>query len=464
MTDADAAPAAPTATAPTADPAEWLTAPAARQGRAIASGRVDPRDLTEAYLAAIDAHPESDRIYARTTPERARAEAAAASERAKSGMLRGPLDGVAISWKDLFDTAGVATEGGTRMLQGRVPEHDAVVLARAAEAGTICLGKTHTTELAFSGLGVNPMTATPPNAIDPPKAPGGSSSGAAVSTRLGLAAAGIGSDTGGSVRIPAAWNDLVGLKTTAGKVPTTGVIALSRTFDTVGPLCRTVEDAALLYAIMANLPTPHWGGADIHEQPVFVAETVVLDGCDPGIVEAFEEVIGHLAKAGLPVGRGPVPEFQGIYDAMATLSPLVTTEAWGEWGEVIAQNPDTMWPPIEARFRQGQDPDHHKDALSSAEMHRHSVALQERMATAGLIAMPTTPIWPPETERLLSDPDFFTERNLLALRNTRLANLMGVSSITLPTPTPMLGLMLFAPPGQEEILLRTGRAIERIFA
>ncbi|MEM7188148.1 MAG: amidase, partial [Pseudomonadota bacterium] len=218
---------------------------AADQGRAIANGTTDARALTEVYLSAIAAHPHRDRIYVRTTPERARAEAAAAAERAKSGMLKGPLDGVPISWKDLYDVAGVGCEGGTKLLAGRIPDADCEVVRRGSAAGTICLGKTHTTEIAFSGLGVNPMAATPPNAIEPTRAPGGSSSGAAVSTKLDLAGLGIGSDTGGSVRIPAGWNDLVGLKTTAGQIPTTGVIALSRTYDTVGPLTKTVEDAAL---------------------------------------------------------------------------------------------------------------------------------------------------------------------------------------------------------------------------
>ncbi|MEM9269798.1 MAG: amidase, partial [Pseudomonadota bacterium] len=194
---------------------------AAEIGRKIRAGTWDAVEVTAAFLEACAAHPELDRIYARLTPERALAEAEAAQKRATTGQSLGPLDGVPISWKDLFDTAGVATESGSLLLQGRVPKRDAVVLERATRAGLVCLGKTHQTELAFSGLGINPKTATPPNGIVPELAPGGSSSGAAVSTKLGLAAAGIGSDTGGSVRIPSAWNDLVGLKTTHGRLPLT---------------------------------------------------------------------------------------------------------------------------------------------------------------------------------------------------------------------------------------------------
>ncbi|MEM9852119.1 MAG: amidase family protein, partial [Pseudomonadota bacterium] len=182
----------------------WLTATATDLGDGIARGDIDPVDLTDAYLEAAGKHPASDRIYARLTPDRARAEAKAASLRARADTRRGPLDGVPISWKDLFDSAGTVTEAGSELLRGRVPDHDARCLAHATDHGLVCLGKTHMTELAFSGLGLNPVTATPPCVNDPDAVPGGSSSGAAASVAFATAVAGIGSDTGGSVRIPAA--------------------------------------------------------------------------------------------------------------------------------------------------------------------------------------------------------------------------------------------------------------------
>jgi aspartyl-tRNA(Asn)/glutamyl-tRNA(Gln) amidotransferase subunit A len=224
---------------------------AAETGRQIESGALDARDVTEAYLNAIEAHEATDTIYVRVMADSARTEAAEAAARAKAGLRRGPLDGVPISWKDLYDTAGVGTEAGTAMLAGRVPTKDATVFARGKRAGVVSLGKTHMTELAFSGLGLNPVTKTPPNVNDPALVPGGSSSGAAASVAFGLAAAGIGSDTGGSVRIPSAWNNMVGLKTTHGLLPADGVVLLIESFDTVGPLTRSVEDAALLTAMMA---------------------------------------------------------------------------------------------------------------------------------------------------------------------------------------------------------------------
>ncbi|MEP5804404.1 MAG: amidase family protein, partial [Roseobacter sp.] len=170
----------------------WLKMTAADLGRGIASGEIDPVSLTDVYLDAISKHPLCDRIYARVTEKRARDEALAASERARNGQRLSLLDGVPISWKDLFDTAGVGTEAGSKLLEGRIPDRDALVLEHATAAGLVCLGKTHMSELAFSGLGYNPSTATPPCVNDADAIPGGSSSGAAASVAFDLAAVGIG--------------------------------------------------------------------------------------------------------------------------------------------------------------------------------------------------------------------------------------------------------------------------------
>jgi Asp-tRNA(Asn)/Glu-tRNA(Gln) amidotransferase A subunit family amidase len=176
---------------------DWLKMTAGDLGRGIACGEIDAEALCDTYLAAINLHPLRDRIYSTVTERRARAEAAAAAARARAGQRRGPRDGVPISWKDLFDSAGVATEAGSALLKGRVPGRDAEVLRNATAAGLVCLGKTHMSELAFSGLGLNPVTATPPCVNDPDAVPGGSSSGAAASVAFGLGPAGSG-------RIPAA--------------------------------------------------------------------------------------------------------------------------------------------------------------------------------------------------------------------------------------------------------------------
>ncbi|MEM7505857.1 MAG: amidase family protein [Pseudomonadota bacterium] len=438
---------------------DWQTAGAAALGRAIEAG-LDPRELTERFLAAIAADPDASLIYARTTPDRARAEAAAAHQRQQQSGRLGPLDGVPISWKDNVDMAGVATEAGSRLLAGRIPQADAPALSHATAAGLVCLGKTHMSELAFSGLGFNPMTATPPNAIDRRRVPGGSSSGAGVSVAKGLAAAGIGSDTGGSVRIPAAWNDLVGLKTTIGAISCDGIVPLSTTFDTPGPLCRTVEDAGLIFAALRgetpSIPAPSLPAT------LFLAENHVMADMDPEVASAFDAALGRIADAGVAITRGQAPEFDESADVLTSHGGVILTDAWEEWGEVIEANPDTMYHQIEQRFRGGAAFPRTMADHASAVQTRLSTSIQARIAQEGVIIMSSSPILPPLVSRLAADNDYYTKRNLLGLRNTRQANLLGLSALTLPTETPMVGIMLVAGAHQEQTLLAIGQALEPV--
>lgn len=435
----------------------WLWMSAAELGRGIGAGAIDARALCETFLAAIAAHPEAGRIYVRTTPERARAEADAASGRARSGLRRGPLDGVPASWKDLFDIAGEPTEAGSALLRGRIAGRDAAVVASAARAGLVCLGKTHLSELAFSGLGINPVTATSPNINDPDLAPGGSSSGAAASVAFGLAPAAIGSDTAGSARVPAAWNDLVGFKPTHGLLSLAGTVPLRPGFDTVGPLCRSVEDAALLLAALSGGPAPDLAGAGLAHMRLLVLEDPEVLPVDEGPAAAFEAALERVSAAGARIERGlpaPVAAVMRLWPAVAG------PEAYGVWREAIEANPDVMWPPIRDRFRLGA-------AVSGAE---HVAALRAlgvereawRAAVAGFdaVLLPTTANLPPRVDRLLADPDFFAAENLKALRNTNLANLLRLCALSVPTGIPTCGLMALAPAGEEGRLLRLGAAIE----
>ncbi len=432
----------------------WRMKTAAEQGRAIAAGKLDPVAQVEAYLDAAAGEP---RIYARLTPDRARAEAMAARSRAKAGLLRGPLDGVALSWKDLFDTAGVATEAGSRLLAGRVPGADAEVLRLATLQGTVCLGKTHMTELAFSGLGVNPMTATPPNVHDPRLAPGGSSSGAAVSVAMGLAAAAVGSDTGGSVRIPAAWNDLVGLKTTAGRLPLTGVVPLCARFDTVGPLARSVEDCALVLAALEGRRAPDLSAAGLSGLRLLVLEGLPFDAARDAPVAGFESAVARLAKAGAQIARNPLPM---VDEAMGLSGVLFAPEAYGLWKDVIEAHPDRMYPLILERFRTGAQVLAADYVAAWARLDRLRAAWQAATAGYDAVLVPTAPILPPDAERLLTDPAYFATENLLALRNTRIGNIFGLCVLTLPTGLPATGISLMAAPGSEDRLLRLGMAAE----
>ncbi len=436
---------------------DWLKMSAADLGRGIEAGEIGPVALTETYLAAIDAHPERERIYSVVTYDRARAEAQAAEERAKAGLRLGPLDGVPISWKDLFDTAGVATEAGSKLLEGRVPGKDAEVLRNATAAGLVCLGKTHMSELAFSGLGLNPMTATSPNINDPEAVPGGSSSGAASSVAFDLAACGIGSDTGGSVRIPSAWNDLVGLKTTSGRVSLNGVVPLCARFDTVGPLSRSVEDCALMLAALEGGKAADLQGASLQGMRFAVLQTVAMDDVREAPLRGFEEAVDQLREAGASVEPIEAPE---VAEAMPLSGVLFTSEAYGTWGDVIEASPDKMFAPILERFRSGKEfrAADYVAAWRKLDALRHD--WNDRVAGFDAVVLPTAPILPPNVERLMTDEDYYVTENLLSLRNTRIGNLMGLSAMSLPTGVPSCGLMLCGKPFEEERLLRVARATE----
>ena len=434
---------------------------AADLGRAIEAGKTHPVELLEEQLAAIEAHPLTPRIYARLTPQRARAEAMAAAGRAKAGLRRGPLDGVPLSWKDLFDSAGTATEAGSALLHGRVPERDAEVLDRATLAGLVCLGKTHMAELAFSGLGLNPVTATPPCINDPDAVPGGSSSGAASSVAFGLAPAAIGSDTGGSVRIPAAWNDLVGLKTTSGLLPLTGVVPLCLRFDTIGPIARSVEDCALLLGVLAGGPAPDLRGETLAGKRLLVLETTALDDLRREPAAAFDQSLTRLAAAGARIERLAAPE---VTEAMALAGTLFTAEAYGLWRDTIEAAPDKMFSRILDRFRLGGT----ILAVDYVAAWRRLEALREiwaqRVAGADAVILPTSPILPPDAARLMNDDAYYVTENLLALRNTRIGNMLGLCVLTLPAGEPSCGISLMGPAGDEARLLRLGAAAERALA
>jgi aspartyl-tRNA(Asn)/glutamyl-tRNA(Gln) amidotransferase subunit A len=445
---------------------DWLWMSACALGRGIGAGEIDPVALTEAYLAAAEAHAHRDRIYTTLTRGRALAEAEAAAHRARHGVRRGLLDGVPISWKDLFDSAGTATEAGTRLLEGRVPGADAEVLARATRAGLVCLGKTHMSELAFAGLGLNPtyrgtpVGATPPNVHDAARVPGGSSSGAAASVAYGLAAAGIGSDTGGSVRVPSAWNDLVGLKTTSGRLSLEGVVPLAESFDTVGPLCRSVEDAAQLLAVMEGGAVADLKGASLAGTRFLVLEPYSSDAAEAQ-AEGFARALERLADAGATIERG---EVAAIGPAMDLSPVLFAAEAYGTWRDAIEAAPEKMFDRVRDRFRGGaafSGPD-----FVAAWQRLRALRRDWAAATApyDAVLLPTTANAPPEIARLMADPDHYVAENLLCLRNTRVGNLMGLCGLSLPTGVPAAGLMMLGPPMAEERLLRLGAAEEAALA
>ncbi len=426
-------------------------------GRLIDMGDISPTELTQIYLNAIEVHSVADRIYARTTPERALGEAKAATDRAVQGTRNGPLDGVPVSWKDLFDTDGLGTEAGSAFLKGRVPSKDAEVLKNATHGGLICLGKTHMSELAFSGLGLNPVTQSPPCINDLKAISGGSSSGAAASVAFDLAAAAIGSDTGGSVRIPSAWNDLVGLKTTSGLLSLKGVVPLCAKFDTVGPLCRSVEDAANMLAILEGTQPMELAYASLKGKRLAICTTLALSALEDKPRRAFEDAIQSLRNAGAIIEDLEIPE---IIPAMELAGCLFTTEAYAQWQPEIDATPELMYPEIRERFLIGKTYSGYEYVQAWQKLNQLRESYRKRTAGYDAVLLPSSPTLPPNIEKLEQDGEYYIRANLLALRNTRIGNLMGLCGLTLPTNQQSCGLMICCNPFEERKLLTLGAAVE----
>ena len=439
----------------------WLAMSAAALGREIGMGNIDPVALTQKYLDAIHAHPFKDRIYTVVTDERALSEAAGAADRAVSGQRRSILDGVPVSWKDLFDSAGIVTEAGSLLLKGRTPNSDCEVLKNATSLGLVCLGKTHMSELAFSGLGFNPQTETSPCINDHSAVAGGSSSGAAASVAFGLAAMAIGSDTGGSVRVPAAWNDLVGLKTTSNRLSLSGVVPLCARFDTIGPLCRSVEDASFALAALEGDTPVNLTNANLEGCRFAVCKTAAFDDIRELPKKAFDNSIKRLQAMGAVVEYINIPT---VTEALGLTGILFPTEAYGTWKHEIESNPEAMFEEILLRFRSGSNvlaPDY---VAAWQTLDQLRAAYSEATAGYDAILMPSSPILPPNIDRLAQDHDYYVTENLLALRNTRIGNLMGACALTLPTGVPSCGFMILCPPMGEHRLLRLGAAVENALA
>ena len=434
----------------------WLKMTACDLGRGIDNGSISPIALVKTYLEAIRNHPLNNDIYARISSERALKEANAAEIRAKTNSRLSLLDGVPISWKDLFDSKGINTEAGSMLLSGRIPESDAVVLDNATQAGLVCLGKTHMSELAFSGLGLNPMTKTTPCVNNLDAVSGGSSSGAAGSVAFNLASIGIGSDTGGSVRVPAAWNDLVGLKTTSRDISLKGVVPLCPKFDTIGPLCRSVEDAAVIYSILKNQNfTPIKKPSSLQ---LMRLEGIFEEDIEAAPLRAFDDACAKISKTDITITKHKFP----VLEKLLSLAGIIyTVEAYEVWGEILEKEGKKMYPEILSRFMAGKNftQNEYKNAWSSISSIRADWMNFTQEFDA--VILPTSPILPPNKTKLLSDSSYYKRANLLALRNTRIGNMLGLCSITLPTSQPSCGFKIMGAPFSELKLLNIASKIEK---
>ncbi|WP_300302096.1 amidase [Ferrovibrio sp.] len=425
------------------------------------------RERLEACLARIaDPAGEGSRAFTRLYADRARTEAEAADARARQGLPLGPLDGRIVSVKDLFDMPGEPTTAGSKLLRDASPATTmAPAIARLRQAGAVIIGKTNMTEFAFSGVGINPHYGTPGNPADRSRIPGGSSSGGAVSVADGMAEITIGSDTGGSTRIPAAMCGIVGLKPSQYRVPTAGAFPLSFALDSIGPMAQTVANCALADAVMAGETPLPLTPAPLAGLRLGIPRGPLLENMEPEVAQAFGTAIDRLGKAGAAPGEHPLPLLAEM-QAVNARGGFAASEAFFVHRAALDKRPDEFDPIVRGRIERGR-------AIPAADyifMQRRRAelirAMDAALADLDALILPTTPIRAPKIADLAASEEAFTAANTLLLRNTAVMNFFDLCAISLPLPVTGLpvGLMLVARNGHDRRLLRMAAGVESCIA
>ncbi|VCU71089.1 Biuret hydrolase [Pigmentiphaga humi] len=434
---------------------------------ALARGTLRSRDLVEDCLArAADPDGEGARAYVRLNPEQARRAADEADRRRRIGSPSEPYAGIPISVKDLFDVEGEVTMAGSVVLRGQAPARaDAPSVARLRRAGFIILGRSNMTEFAYSGLGLNPHYGTPRNPYDRRRGriPGGSSSGAAVSVADDMAAIGLGTDTGGSCRIPAALCGLTGFKPTSARIPLDGVLPLSPSLDSVGTIGRSVDCCAAADAILAGGAVPPIGIAPLAGLRIGVPRTIVLDDLDADVAAAFDRVLRRLGRAGAIVVDAAFGEFAELA-AINANGGLPAIESYAMHGAQMQRDGDRYDPRVRARIElgAGQDAGAYRALQDRRADWQRRVG--RRMADFNVIAMPTVPTVAPAFDEVAEDGDY-TRINLRMLRNPAIVNFLDGCAISLPchrAGDAPVGFTIAARAGQDLRLFAIARAVESL--
>lgn len=446
--------------------------------RQLRSGDLSPVALTEHCLARMEALEPTLHAFRLPTLERARAAAQAAEIALNAGQDLGPLHGIPYAAKDLFDIQGLPTTAGSNLLLDNIAAADAAVTARLAQAGMILLGKTHTVQFAYGGVGINHDHGTPHNPWHAtPHVPGGSSSGSGVAVAAGVVPMALGSDTGGSVRIPAALCGTVGLKTTVGQVSRAGVFPLSWSLDSVGPLTRSVEDAALVYQCIQG-PDPQDSSTQgarpedvmttlrhgVRGLRLAFAETVFWDDADAEVAQAVRQCGDVFANLGAQVDSIAFPE---AADALA-LNPgglVIAAEAYTIHRERLEAHGDRYDPIVGQRMIQGRDIRAADYLQTTQAWDRLRLQVAQRLLDIDALLVPTTMIPAKPTAALDANIDAYSRHNLSYLRNTSIGNILGLCGLSVPCGFTSdglpIGLMIYGKPRDEAMVLRIGHAFEQ---
>jgi aspartyl-tRNA(Asn)/glutamyl-tRNA(Gln) amidotransferase subunit A len=460
----------------TETPLHWQTI--SELSQQIHSGTLSPVELTEHLLSRIEALDGTLHAFRLVTHQRALAEAQAAELAIRAGQDVGPLHGIPYAAKDLFDVKGLPTTAGSDLLRDNVAATDASVIRRLAQAGMILLGKTNTVQFAYGGVGINHHHGTPHNPWHATHhVPGGSSSGSGVAVAAGLAPMGLGSDTGGSVRIPAALCGTVGLKTTVGQVSRAGVFPLSWSLDSVGPLTRSVEDAALVYQCLQGTD-PH--DASTHGVPpqdvltglkdgvrgvrLAFAETTFWDQADAEVVAAVRACGAVFTGLGAQVSSIAFPEAAEA-QALNPRGLVIAAEVYTLHQARIEAHHAAYDPIISRRIIQGKQVSACEYLNTTRAWTELRARVQRTLRDVDALLVPTTMIPALPVAAVDASMEAYTERNLQYLRNTVIGNILNLCSLSVPCGFTRqglpIGLMIYGKPLQEELVLRIGYAFEQ---
>ncbi|WP_448030407.1 amidase [Bradyrhizobium liaoningense] len=433
----------------------------------LAAGRASARSLAESCLARIrDVHGEGRRAFVQVDADAVLDAADAIDLLRRSGNAPSRFAGIPISVKDLFDVQGQVTRAGSVILSdSTAARDDAEVVRRLRRMGFILIGRTNMTEFAYSGLGINPHYGTPCNPWrrQERRVPGGSSSGAAVSVADEMAHGALGTDTGGSCRIPAAFNSLVGYKPTARRVPLTGVVPLSPTLDSVGPIARSVSCCATLDAILAGEESVSLPAGTLRGLRLAVPRNVALDALDAEVARVFEAMLGRLSGAGALVENIDVPEFDEVA-SINSKGGFTAAESYAWHRDLIRARHDGYDPRVASRIIRGREQsaaDYIGLLAARSSLIRR---IDLRIDGYGALLMPTVPIVPPRIADLDAD-DAFARVNLLVLRNPTLVNMFDGCAVSVPinrVGDAPVGLMLAGEAGSDRRILAIAASVESL--
>lgn len=433
----------------------------------LESGRSTSRELVEACIARIaDPSGEGQRTFVRVDKVAALAAADAMDGLRKVKAAPSRYAGIPISIKDLFDIRGQVTRAGSRALDDSPPAaQDAAAVARLRKAGFVLIGRTNMTEFAYSGIGINPHYGTPKGGWNRAEGhvPGGSSSGAAVSVLDGMAHGALGTDTGGSCRIPAAFNGIVGYKPTQRRVPLDGAVPLSFSLDSIGPLARSVSCCAILDAMLANEAITALKPRPVKGMRLAVPTTIALDDLDAEVSEIFERALKSLADHGAIIERIEMAEFHDI-GPMNAKGGFAASESYAWHRYLITAKGDVYDPRVSVRIMRGeaQSAADYIDLLN--ERRSLITRVNARIAPYDALLLPTTANTPPKISDL-ADDKAFTRENLRALRNCTLINMIDGCAISLPAHREgdiPVGLMLASAGGSDRRIFELAAGMEAV--